>query len=510
MPSLLHLSTAKQSAEIDETAQKEFHLSSEILMESAGAVSAEKINRMFKKQPVQVLCGPGSNGGDGLVLARHLISLGWPVQVFCSDPHIDSSSSSLLNRQKKRLKAQGVHLQNLENTKQVKQALQTGKSLILDALFGIGLSRNIEGFYLDIIEHINALSDEKSAVISLDTASGLNVDTGQIMGAAVKASHTFSFGLGKPGFYLRKGPGLSGRISLMPISFPLQVLHKTADTHFLLSEDWVSAHLPQRLPEDHKGRQGHLLVLAGSRGFRGAGQLCALSAYRMGAGYVTWACNEDIEPFVHKQAPMDVLTAKIFDPGLLDKKTAVAIGPGLGAGRTTKELLLKLKASSGMPVVVDADAFTVCVQQNLFPLPAGWLLTPHAGELGRLFQLKGEDIDKDPCFYARKASQKTGALVLLKGFYSVLSNGKKCWIIPAGNAALAKAGTGDVLTGMAGALMARGLDSVSSALVSAFVHGCLAEEWTAGSRDKDSLLAQDLKDLLPYVLQKLRSSVKIR
>ena len=245
-----------------------------------------------------------------------------------------------------------------------------------------------------------------------------------------------------------------------------------------------------------------MLVLAGREGFWGAGRLCSVSAYRMGCGYVTWAGGEGSHHPPLESAP-DVLTGTLSDKNLFAGKTAVAIGPGLGTGKQTKELLLALKKIN-QPVVVDADALTVLERENLFPLPENWILTPHSGELGRLFGLKGEAVDQDRCSYAMKASQKTGCMVLLKGFHSVLALPDKCWIIAAGNAALAKAGTGDVLTGFIGALLARSLSPFAAAAVGAFVHGRLADNWVHSGKDADTLMAQDLKELLPETLQRLR------
>ena len=501
MSDFLHLITSEQSKSLDQQVQEKFNLSAEVLMESAGALSARNINFQFKEEPVVVLCGPGHNGGDGLVLARHLLSAGKTVHIFCS-----KKNSILSELQKKRLSDQGALLHNLEESDQIKKTLQVysrKKVILVDALFGVGLCRDIEGVYSDTIKYINSLKSEQSIfIVSLDTPSGLYVDTGRVMGSAVKADKTLSFSLAKPGFYLRKGPAHTGRVKILSIGFPRALLLEQARSHFLVTEKWVSSHLPVRQDDDYKAKQGHLLVLAGREGFLGAGQLCALSAYRMGAGYVTWAGHTEKSLYTH--ALPDVLTQKISSQNLFEKKTAVAIGPGLGTGEWTKKLLLRLKDFKEMPVVVDADAFTVCVKENLFPLPRSWVLTPHAGELSKLFGLNGKDIDQNPCLYARKASQKAGCLVLLKGFYSVLSDGEKCWIIPAGNSALAKAGTGDVLTGFIGALMARSLDTFSASVLSAFVHGRLAEQWVSEGKDKDCLMAQDLKDILPLVLQKLR------
>jgi NAD(P)H-hydrate epimerase len=497
------LAGSAQSAEIDRLAEKKYGLSAEILMESAGALSAKEILERHKENQlssVMILCGPGHNGGDGLVVARHLISEGINVEVFCPD----MKSSTLVEKQKDKLRALNKALNSLEKVQKVKKRGENC-SVIVDALFGVGLIRNIEGFYVELIQWMN--SSGKS-IIALDTPSGLDVNTGQVKGSAVKANLTLTFGLSKPGFYLMQGPSYVGRLKIFSIGFPAPLLSGKADTHFLIEKSWVASRLPKRQASDHKACQGHLLVLAGREGFLGAGVLASLSAYRMGVGYVTWVpflgseiTHSSISVLI-KDIP-DVLTQELSDSELFKNKTAVAVGPGLGTTEETKEVLLTLKKTK-LPVVVDADAFTVCVKENLFPLPAHWVLTPHSGELARLFDITGKEVDQNRCAYAMKASQKTGCQVLLKGFYSVLAQKDKCWIIPKGNSALAKAGTGDVLTGFIGALMARSLDAFSATALAAFVHGSLAEEWVESGKDKDSLMAQDLKDILPVVLQKLR------
>ena len=472
-------------------------------MESAGAMSAQEIYHhpksfLWKKSHIVVLCGPGNNGGDGLVLSRHLFSHGFSsIKIFCDEK---AQKSSLLKTQLERVKAQGIDIFPIKSIEKIKQSLNSC-SLIVDALFGVGLSKKLTGIYLKLVNLINTTSVD---VISLDTPSGLNVDTGQCFGKAVKAGLTLSFGLAKPGFYLMQGSSHVGQLIVLPIGFPKNLLQgNPAYNHFLVDETWVASQMPQRHSTDHKAKQGHLLVLAGHKGFWGAGALSAIAAYRMGAGFVTWAGGNSQSHPPLDSAP-EVLTQNLTDKKLLSNKTAVVIGPGLGMTTSTKKLLLSLKKQN-LPVVVDADAFSICVKENLFPLPSHWVLTPHSGELGRLFNIKGEELDKDRCGYAIKASQKTESLVLLKGFHSILAQKNKCWIIPTGNSALAKAGTGDVLAGFMGALMARNLSPFSAATCAAFLHGQLADEWILSGKDNDTLMAQDLKDLLPYTLKKIKS-----
>lgn len=493
MSYLTPLSLSNESAQRDRLAKERYSISPEILMESAGALSAREIvsRPSWISSTVMVFCGPGHNGGDGLVLARHLHSNGIPVEVFCSD----KTASPLVEKQKERLSSQEIPLFSLKNQERIQQTVSKA-SLIVDALFGVGLSRNIEGNNLKLIQWINRASQP---VVSLDIPSGLNGDTGRIKGEAVQADLSLSFGLKKPGFYLMEGPAHVGKVINFPIGFPPALLSKESHSRFLIDREWVSSRLPKRSPTDHKARQGHLLILAGRPGFWGAGRLSAEAAYRMGAGYVTWAGNE--HPPLESSA--DVLTQTFSEPELFAKKTAVAIGPGLGVGEQTKKLLLALN-ETGLPVVVDADAWTVCVKESLFPLPENWISTPHSEELGRLFGLKGEKIDEDRCSYALKASFQTNSPVLLKGFHSVLAWNGKCGIIASGNAALSKAGTGDVLTGFIGALLARSLSPFQAGAVGSFIHGLIADNWIQSGKDTDTLMAKDLKDFLPSVLKQLR------
>ncbi len=490
------LAGGKLSRQMDVLTQNKYHISPEVLMESAGGASglllySHPLFAKFRTSTLVILCGPGHNGADSLVLARHWLSYGKSVCIFCTE---SAKKPPLLKIQKQRLLSQNIPLYDLKNKARLKKALNSNP-LVVDGLFGVGCSKNLNPEYARLFKEIK---NSKARVLALDTPSGLNADTGQIYGTALKADFTFSFGLNKPGFYLREGPLYTGKIITLPIGFPPDCLKPNSrHTHFLITPSFVSPLIPKRKAFDHKAKHGHLLVLAGGKNLWGCAVLTTEAAYRMGAGYVTWSA--------HQTPPLkvpDALNQSALSPSLFHQKTAVALGPGLGVSKATSKLLLRLKKTR-LPVVVDADAFVTCVREKLFPLPSHWVLTPHSGELGKLFQTTGGEIDKDRCGFAIKASLKTGSLILLKGFYSVLAMGGQCWIIPKGNAALAKAGTGDVLTGFIGALLARGLNPFEATSVGAFLHGSLAEEWTRTKNSQESLMAQDLKDLLPPLLQKM-------
>lgn len=498
----MRLATLDQAQQIDEISQAVYGLTGEVLMESAGALATREIDLTYLPEltrgSVAVVCGPGNNGGDGLVVARHLHSAGFrDCQVFLVAPPL--KQSSLFKLQLKRAELQGMRIVDLLQQPERMDEIKTAE-LIVDGIFGIGFKGRIEGLYQKVIECMNAA---KAPKVSLDIPSGLNCDTGRVEGGAVKAAMTVTFGLAKPGFFVSEGPSHAGKLRILPIGFPYEALRGIATSHFLFTERLARRYLPQRKETSNKSDFGHLAVIAGRPGYWGAGMLASSSAFRMGAGYVTWASLE--APYESLKEIPEVLTAQVDDEALWNSKlSAVAIGPGLGSGVKTAHLIEKLKSLKDVPVVVDADAITACVEHSLFPLPESWVITPHSGELSRILRSDVQDIERDRFRAAAKAYEVTKCHVLLKGFRSLLAFGERCMVIHSGNSALAKAGTGDVLTGMIGGLLAQGLDSTQAAATGAYLHGRLADEWIRAGNDKSSLTAGDLRLLLPQVVSRLR------
>jgi NAD(P)H-hydrate epimerase len=260
--------------------------------------------------------------------------------------------------------------------------------------------------------------------------------------------------------------------------------------------------LPQRHQQANKTAGGKSLVIGGSQGYWGAAVLCATAAARTGSGYVTLMTDLKKIPFY--KFP-DLLTADLSRPKKsLLKQNAIAIGPGLGTGSKTHQLLkllLKLKFTN---VVVDADALSVCAKKNIFPLPETWILTPHEGELARLLEVSARTIRKDRKKYLQMAQKKYSCVILLKGHRSLIANSKKIYEIQTGNNSLAKAGTGDVLTGIITGFLAQGLTPLDAALVGTTVHGKIADDWINQKNDHLSLLASDLLERLPQTIFRLR------
>lgn len=505
----MRLATSQQSRKIDRHSQEIYNLSAEILMESAGALAACEIAQSFFPEISQglttVICGPGHNGGDGWVLARHLYSMGHKnLRVLRLDSRRGSRNGTKTQRERvQKLGIQiltfGKHGKNNESHGENFRELLKPSTLLVDAIFGIGCSRKVEGEVKDLIDLINSL---ETAVVSLDVPSGLNCDRGIIEGTAVRATMTISFGLAKPGFFVADGPSCVGRLRVLPIGFPPEVLEAVATTHSVFDEKLARHHLPRRKDRSHKSDHGRLLVCAGSEGYWGAGVLAASSAYRMGVGYVVWASDTLQHPLI--DIP-EVLTARM-DEALSGKSDAIVLGCGLGVNEKTAHWIEKVKEGGCKKVVIDADGITTSVKFNLMPFPESWVITPHAGELSRVIGQEVCDIERDRFGAALRAARQVGCHVLLKGYRSVLAHGDRCTVINSGNSALAKAGTGDVLAGMIGSLLAQGLETLPATAMAAYLHGRMADEWVRTGAHKASLNPSDLKDSLPSLLGYLEGS----
>ena len=440
-------------------------------MEAAGALCAERIARRTSG-PITVLCGPGHNGADGLVIARHLHARGYDVAVHVTP----GRNSDLYREQLARLPVSPGPLR-LEGT-------------LVDALFGLGFAGPLRDDARRLIERVNAAPVRR---IAIDVPSGLDADRG--LGPAIRADVTLTLGLAKPGFFINEGPAYVGRLSRVNIGLPRALTKQIASTHGL----YVGAakDLPPRPPSANKTHFGHAALIAGRAGSWGAGALAADAAFRAGAGYVTWASFD--QPLDILSHVPEVMTANLGDDAWLDRATAVGVGPGLGVGDATARLIERLK-SKDVPVLLDADALTTCARFQLWPLPKHWVITPHAGELARLLDRDAGEIERDRFQAVVDANAKLGCVTLLKGYRTLVGDGRRVRVINAGGPALAKAGAGDVLTGLITGFMAQGLDSFRAACLGAFVHGRVADDFVAEGGHPAALRASDLARLLPRTL----------
>jgi hydroxyethylthiazole kinase-like uncharacterized protein yjeF len=476
-------------------------MSTERLMESAGELCSKKIAHIYgpvlKKEKIAIICGPGNNGADGLVIARYFARRKIKQKIFIYGNK--NKFSTLFKLQLNRLKDLCLNIQFL-SLKPLASKELCEFSLIIDALYGVSFntSRKPDSSLKKLIFEINST---RGRVVSIDLPSGLDATTGLISGVSIKATNTLTLGIRKLGLYIGHGPELSGGVSLIKLGFSKKLLSQSLKYEGFEKED-ISKFLPPIKSESHKGSHGHLLVVAGSSGFWGAANLCTEAAYRMGAGYVSLAVLSEVREKreLASKIKNEVLLVDRDDLSILENKTAVVIGPGASIMGLDK-IIKNLYDRKFERVVLDADAITAVAKNKKLKLLPEWLLTPHEGELARLLGVSSKVVASDRLGALNKAIKKYKCHILLKGFHSLLADPRgQTKVILSGNAGLAKAGSGDVLTGMIGGLLAQ---KASSAEAAVFIHGYLADQWVSSKREMRSLMPSDIIARLPKALFKL-------
>ena len=452
------------------------------LMEAAGWQVARAIRRRLTPRPVAVLCGPGNNGGDGFVVARLLQRWGWPVRLALlgDTGRLKGDAAVMAARWRGPVRSFGPDILD-------------GTPLVVDALFGAGLQRPLEGAARAMVEEINR---RRLAAVAVDLPSGLDGDTGQVLGAAVEACFTVTFFRPKPGHLLMPGRLLCGELVVGDIGIPEEVLGPIAPRTLVNDPSLWSSRLPRPQPLGNKYDRGHLLVAGGGR-MTGAARLAALAGRRAGAGLVTIVAPAEALAVYRGDSPGTIVESmEAWDELLADRRrNAVVAGPGLGVGEETRRLVLSALAA-GKACVIDADALTSFAGDPAALWQAGGspVLTPHDGEFVRLFSHAGDRLTR-----ARLAAASSGAVVVLKGADCVVAapDGRAA-IAANGPPSLATAGSGDVLAGIIGGLLAQGMAPFDAAAAAVWLQGASAAVKGAG------LIAEDLIDFLPVVLAELR------
>jgi len=454
-----------------------------VLMENAATGLVEALQQGFPQaESILVLCGSGNNGGDGLAAARHLLIRGHEVRVLLfSDPaglRGDAAANYGIARNF------GVPMTMIleEDLQELQAALDSGGfDLIIDALMGTGLSRPLDGRYGEIAGLVNASG---ISCIAADVPSGLQASSSKIPGPVLHAEMTVTFGALKNCLLLPPASGLCGEIVLVDIGIPPSALEKSAEL-WLVEEEDVTLMLPRRPSEGHKGVFGHLLILAGSPGRAGAAIMAAQAAVVGGSGLVTVALPDSILDLVDAASPESMsfglpstedghVSGQGDLQSLLKNMKALVAGPGLGTGEGAERLLREVLASFEGPVLLDADAINIFagVPGKLSEFSGPLLLSPHPGELARLLGRSPEEVVEDRLGAAREAAEKTNALIIAKSHRTIIADPSgQAWIIPTGDHHLGTGGSGDVLTGLVGAFLAQGCDSLRAAILGCWLHG---------------------------------------
>jgi len=511
------VTTAAEMRRIDALAIERFGIASEVLMERAGAGAAEALVACFphaRKSGVVVVAGKGNNGGDGFVVARTLKRRRVRCEVILVGARADvrgAARAKLLAWERARGKTTSISAGDLAP---LQRALARA-GCVVDALFGTGLAGEIRGLAAEVIALVNASG---LPTVALDIPSGLDSDRGVPLGIAVEAELTAAFAAPKIGTMLYPGARHAGELVVVDIGIPDAAFDEVAPaTEAVLAAD-AAALVRPRDPEAHKGSNGHVVVIAGGRGKTGAAVLASRAAARAGAGLVTAGVPASEQQGVAARL-LEEMTAPLPDDGeggfafpapdayasLLDGKSALVTGPGIGMSDTRRALVAWLVSHAPVPAVVDADALNC-----LAAMPEAWggagharILTPHPGEMARLTGLETAAIQADRLGAARRLAAERGAIVVLKGARTIIAEpGGRAAINCSGNPGLGSGGTGDVLAGIIGGLLAQGYPPADAARLGVFLHGHAADR-IAARRGMIGLLASDVIEELPAATAEL-------
>lgn len=497
------LFTREESRDVDRAAIKELGLVSLVLMENAGRGATDAIVERFADRLGRVVLvgGPGQNGGDAWVIARRLTLLG-------------HAPSAVLVGQASRLKGDAKANWELLGKLAVDRTelssdqagglteLLSEAHLIVDGLFGTGLDRPIEGGYADAIRAIEAAP---APVVSLDLPSGLDADTGGILGVAPHAELTVTFAGLKRGLHQYPGVEHAGEIRVADIGIPIA----SSPTASVWHADDLKRLIAPRAGDAHKGTNGHLLVVGGAPGKTGAAVLAGRAAFRAGAGLVTIGARPDARSTLEEKV-IELMTTELpanadqaSVEALCEGKRAVVLGPGLGLDDIGKAWTQAFALHAPVPTVIDADALTNVAEEGVESLRgagAPRILTPHPGEAGRLLGASTADVQADRYAATSAIAERSGQVVILKGARSIVATKDELRVCAEGTPALGVAGTGDVLSGVAGAL-AMTLNPVDAAIAGALLHAVAGIEASVGDR---GLIASEVADAVPVVLERSR------
>jgi len=512
------------------------------LMERAGTGIAKLLLGRFKaacRRGVLVLAGRGNNGGDGFVVARLLTKAGQRCTVLLLGRRAALSGDARSNADRwARARGRLIEIEQLDSAGAALLERELGRcGVVLDGIFGTGLTRPVEGLAASVIEAVNRATAGQIAptarvrsrrasrgtgkeaphaplsVVAIDVPSGLDADSGESLGVALHAHTTVTLGALKPGLVLPAARPYVGELELVDIGIAEEALREVGPFGSRGDAATLAPLVPHRAPGAHKGTNGHLLIVAGSLGKSGAALLCGRAALRGGAGLVTVACPEDTLALIAAGLP-ELMT----DPTRafaardwqrrFEGKAALTIGPGLGTTPAAVELVRWLVASAALPMVVDADGLNALAGQlDLLKAARGQLiLTPHPGEMARLTGRTTAQVQAQRLVHARALAGETGAVVVLKGSGTVVAAPDGRWSInTSGGPILGIGGTGDVLAGLTGSLLAQGLPRYDAARLAAFLHGRAGDRLALHLGDA-GLLASELADELPQARRELAAS----
>ncbi len=510
----MKLVTAKEMQMIDQFTIEELGIPGIVLMENAGRGAFKHIKEYFLKHlqeaVIGILCGKGNNGGDGLVIARYLHEEGYLVRVFLLGKKEQLKGEAAVNLKiAEKLGVPIVEVQDETGWFKAREYL-IACDLIIDALLGTGLKNELRGLIKEAVSFINETFP--GFVVAVDMPTGLGSETGYPLGDAVRADLTVTFGLPKIGQIIYPGAHYVGALEIIDIGIPPQVVATFNLKHHLVTSDDIRDILPPRPVDMHKGKAGHVLVIAGSPGKTGAATLACLGALRIGAGLVTLGVAKSLNPILEVKLteamtlPLPESEGMFLAPEAWDEiKTSglrykvVCFGPGLGTAPSIRKLLERIIIEAETPLVIDADGLNVLAQDLniLKERKVDIILTPHPGEMARLIKASVPEVLRNKIEVSKELATEYGVIVVLKMARTLIATPDgEIFINSTGNPAMASGGVGDVLTGVIGGLLAQGESAKEAAILGVFLHGLAGDLWVE-KNGGIGLLAQELANYLP-------------
>jgi hydroxyethylthiazole kinase-like uncharacterized protein yjeF len=512
------LTTAKQMQGFDRAAIETLGIPGLILMENAGRAVAEtacmRWGPLTGKRAL-VLCGKGNNGGDGFVIARHLLNCGCRVEVALvgkrSEVHGDALSNLSVLERLVRFSKPHLRIDKSSSARTLRR--RTRADFIVDAIFGTGFSGAVRDPYRSVIEWVNR---QRTPVLAVDIASGVDASTGAVENVAVRAALTVTMGRAKVGHYVGPGCDHSGEVIVADIGIPDYVVRIPLQPVFRVAGSDIAPHLPLRPRTAHKYSAGKVLVIAGSRSFTGAPAMTALASLRSGAGAVILAAPRSIQQVLARKLTeviclgLEETAEGTISPAAMTAlrekfswADVIALGPGLSRHPDTDRLVLELLQAWGGRLVLDADGLNALAGHAgvLRRRRGETVITPHAGELSRLTGATASQIELDRVASSRGAAKLFGATVMLKGApTATATRSGTVYVNSTGNPGMATIGSGDVLTGLVAGLLAQGMETVSAAYSGAYLHG-LAGDLAATRYGQRGVLASDILEQLPQAIR---------
>lgn len=466
-----------QCKSMDNNAIHNIGIPSIILMENAAIEVYREI--LNKGNSFLILCGKGNNGGDALAICRHLILSGKKAKVYIISKNEHYTNDFKLNFN---ILSNILSRDNIINIKSEEDINDNfindikGYDVVVDGIFGVGLNRELDKMYKAIIKNVNEYSN---IIASIDIPSGLDANTGNHRGIAVKANFTYTFEVIKKGFLNYNALNYIGKLKVLKIGIPDYIKNEQSKNIYILENKDYKELIPKRELYGHKGNYGRALVVAGSVGYTGAAFITTECTVRAGAGITTLLCSEDIQELLSSKL-IEAMTKSIDKPEAIELiKTAnsIAFGPGIGIDEKHEQLLRKVIDNSICPIVVDADGITLLGKNKelLKKLKGRAIITPHPGEMARFLGISVREVEDDRINITQMVAKKYQIVVLLKGYNTVISDGKNTYINPTGNSKMASGGMGDALTGIINAFLSQGSKCCEAAMLGAYVHGRIAD-----------------------------------